>query len=74
MTIQETIRMIVAENSGGIKFTNLVSQVVYKDIGIDPVEILSAIKSMPDLEVLEYSWKMTKGHYREKIFVYTPMP
>ena len=80
MTIQETIRMIVAENSGGIKFTKLVMMVVCEHLELteqteNPDGILTTIiNTMPDLKVLKYGWKMAEGHYREKIFVYTPMP
>lgn len=67
------IKRIVHEHSGGMKFTELVSEMISLKQGrIDPDVLLGTVEAMDDVEVLRYSWHMTGEMSREKIFVYTP--
>ncbi len=69
----EIIKRIVNENSGGMKFTELLVDLAVDQIKmkIDPDVIEQAIRDCPDLDILDYSWDMGEVK-RAKMFVYTP--
>lgn len=82
MNLQDAIRQIIDDNSGGIKctalFTELISMVCENKIfGFsnkslpDENELLDIIRGLPNVKILEYSWyKMSPP--RSKMFIYTP--
>lgn len=83
MNLNETVVAIVEGHSGGIKFPELLFEVVVKiregvvdDVTIEDSESVSfpdrlekAIQEHTDLEILEYTWRSIN---RAKMFVYTP--
>ena len=69
--VENAIRNIVNEHSGGVKFTELIVEIVskkYLDIK-NPDEIEKVIREMEDVKILDYTWKSMD---RAKMFVYTP--
>jgi len=69
--VENAIRNIVNEHSGGVKFTELIVEIVskkYLDIK-NPDEIEKVIREMEDVKILDYTWKSID---RAKMFVYTP--
>lgn len=81
MKLDDAIEQIVFNSSGGIKFTELITNIAdmyydKKSIDMDhsPTadEILVAIKQSKTLKILEYTWHMSDSVSREKMFVYTP--
>jgi hypothetical protein len=85
--IQQLVRNFIQDNSGGAKYTEVLTHIFYamhasaveekdtslnKDTSLDDIE--SVIRSMPDIKVLDYGWQMDKDLWREKMFVYTPLP
>lgn len=79
--IKERIRFCVQKNSGGMKFTELVVDVysasrdMFDDVPSMEIAVLieNIIREMsPEIEVLEYQWRMTDNEGRLKMFVYTP--
>lgn len=85
MTLKEAIIKCVDNNSGGIKFIDLILellQMTYRQEienretsqGLVQVEnlgetIIRIINEEPSLRILEYSWKKEN---KAKLFVYTP--
>lgn len=71
--MQQEIKRIVDENSGGLKFTKLISEMVAAKEGrVDPDVLLEMVEGMDELQVLRYSWHLSGELAREKIFIYTP--
>lgn len=77
MELISIIKDIVENNSGGIKFTELISILSsdYRELLSDEVlsniaeNVEKAIRSDDHLKILDYTW----GSYnRAKMFVYTP--
>lgn len=72
---EELILEIVNQNSGGMKFTKLFTDLLSgaykakneKVIRMSPDEIEARVRMMSELRILEYSHEM-----RVKMFVYTP--
>ncbi len=83
-SLQELILHHVDENSGGVKFMTL-SLAVGKSLHhmkepfIEPwednfpAELLSTIRSMPELEILTYIYKQSLSIDRLKYFIYRPL-
>lgn len=74
--LKKTIRDIVRDHSGGIKFIDLVGEVMslYREqsviINTDLSDMIEkTVKDMSDLRILEYIYEPLK---RIKMFVYTP--
>lgn len=70
MNIESLIMEIVESHSGGIKFTELITELVamgYRPSS--PEEVEEAVKGMSGLKILEYTWHAMN---RTKMFVYTP--
>ncbi len=78
--LQSRIRVIVADNSGGLKMTKLVTDLACQDIaagkrGFSIDEVMRAIDEDPTLNAHEYVWHMGEqtpelAEYREKVFVH----
>jgi hypothetical protein len=80
--LHELILDIVNDNSGGIKFIALMTEVIFRikegkangfreipdDLDIYMEEI---IRESKDMKILDYTWTKMK---RAKMFVYTPNP
>lgn len=79
MDLEKTISIIekiVNDHSGGIKFTELITELMIKfneeklDINeIEPDKIEKIIESMMSVKILEYTFKDLN---RSKMFIYTP--
>ncbi len=77
-SLQADIRDIVHDNSGGMKFLELLADLTLRrmDIGLDPLPVIGAIAEDPSLRIHEYVWHMAgpndnvEGGVREKMFVY----
>lgn len=72
--IKDGVRRILDEHSGGIKFTELIVDLItYRHLEsneVDPDEIEEVIRwGMEDVNILDYVWKSMN---RAKMFVYTP--
>ena len=71
--IKYTARKIIEDHSGGVKFIELIADMVAdKYLGpeeVDPDEIENVIREMEDVKILDYVWKSMN---RAKMFVYTP--
>lgn len=68
--MEEQIRRILIENSGGLKFMALLVQLM-KSCAVENLDdnILACIEKMPDIKILKYTYHPLN---REKLFVYTP--
>jgi hypothetical protein len=74
--LHDKIKIIVNENSGGIKFVELLSELLtrYHDIfeeqdnGEFPTIVEHVIRASTDLKILDYTWLQME---RAKMFVYT---
>jgi hypothetical protein len=84
MTLKEAILKRVNENSGGIKFTALVVDLVVlnteerirPELPMSPEftrVVEQACKDMPEIEMLDYGMALGDGMQRVKTFVYTPL-
>jgi len=83
MTLNEAILSIVNENSGGVKFTKLVTALVCMNMEgnlsdvIDTRSILGDLvercKGMSEIKLLEYSMPLGDDVERLKMFVYIPL-
>lgn len=62
----------VNENSGGIKFTELLTEYLekFRDFTMDPEKLLQEIRDTPGLNILEYGFDMGEVT-RVKYFIYT---
>ena len=81
MDLQERIRQIVQEHSGGVKLVELASELAaetYKK-GLDNVpadhdDIMLCVEADPTLNAYGYVWNMgapyAEGVHREKVFVH----
>ena len=71
--IQNAVREILEMHSGGIKFTELITEIVaynyFRPGEMDADEIEKAVREMEGVKVLDYVWKSLN---RSKMFVYTP--
>ena len=71
--IKDAVRRILDEHFGGIKFTELIVDLItYRHLEpneVDPDEIEKVIREMKDVAVLDYVWKSMN---RAKMLVYTP--
>jgi hypothetical protein len=71
--IKNAARKIIEDHSGGVKFIELIADMVTdKYLGpeeVDPDEIENVIREMEDVKILDYVWKSMN---RAKMFVYTP--
>ena len=83
--IQQLVRQFLQDHSGGEKFiavlTFIISGMLATDTPVEPNEVEAAIRAMPDVQVLDYGWRMGQAPdeqgeelWREKMFIYTPMP
>ncbi len=71
--MEQEIKRIVEENSGGVKFTKLISEMTAaKQSRVDPDAILKTIEEMDGIQILRYSWYLAEAFPREKIFIFTP--
>jgi hypothetical protein len=81
--LQKRILKIVDEHSGGIKFSELLVEVLHQILSENsrrktkkptptPELLLYLCRRHPQLKVLEYSWIMGKNLSRAKWFVYRP--
>jgi len=82
VTVEDAVREIVYENSGGLKFSALLSSLLemiyeYDRISDVPYEkdkisdwLESSIRNMRDIDILDYTWKMDPDHLRAKMFIY----
>jgi len=73
--MQELIKEIVGEHAGGIKFTQLFTEICihYLKKGDTPPDsdlVLINIKAMDDVKILEYAWDLGSDTKRVKYFVY----
>ena len=84
MTLNEAILSIVNENSGGVKFTKLVTALVRMKVenGISDVHddhvgfvylVEKSCREMSEVEILEYAMLLGNGIERLKMFVYIPL-
>lgn len=76
MEIHDKIRQIVADHSGGVKFTELITELQSAEkgkLGFTPEEIEDICRHINGLEVLEYGMLMGEVT-RVKMFIYTPLP
>jgi hypothetical protein len=82
-TLEDFVRHAVNQHSGGVKFVELLAEVVaakfeggWTGEAIDtdsfPEILEQAIEKMPGVEILRYGWQMDDELKREKLFVYTP--
>ena len=78
VALKHEIRELINENSGGIKFTELITELVSRSMeqhggfDFDPDDIEKAIEDMDGIEILRYSWHFSTKMSREKMFIYTP--
>jgi hypothetical protein len=73
--MKEQIREVVQENAGGVKFTQLVAEMVVVRVteGMQPPSphlLEELIGEMPDIGILKYASDLGGGMEREKMFVY----
>lgn len=73
----DSIKRILHNHSGGIKFTELVAEILCEYKGEmpcqGPEELEDIIHHMEDegVSTLHYTWHMNKDNARAKLFVYT---
>lgn len=66
----DVIRQILAENSGGIKMSDLIIILMSKTAEFENAnQVERIINESPDIKILTYTWHHLN---REKQFVYTP--
>jgi hypothetical protein len=75
--VQQLTRQFMRGHSGGEKFSSvltfIINAMMAAGVRLEPNDIESAIRAMPDMRILDYGWNMG-GTWREKMFVYTPLP
>lgn len=75
--VQQLVRQFIHDHSGGEKYlavlTFIIDAMLADDVRLTPDEVESTIRSMPDVKILDYGWRMD-NMWREKMFVYTPLP
>lgn len=69
MELEKFIRNIIDENSGGLKYMDLLSQVVRSSHREQADKLEEIISKMEGIKVLNYTWHRLS---REKMFIYTP--
>lgn len=76
--IKKLILEIIEDNSGGLKFTELLPNLITKLINsnqsnfiehLTPEFVEELITQTPELKILEYTFKSLN---RQKMFIYTP--
>lgn len=71
--IQDEILKIIDDHSGGMKFLELLTELISRAAHKDPEGILRLCKKHPKLKVLEYSMILGPKMVRVKYFVYRPL-
>lgn len=71
--LQKDILRIVDQNSGGIKFMELIPLILKPDQRITPDALEAEIRDCPELDILEYAMQLMDDLKRIKMFVYRPL-
>lgn len=70
-TEQYTIKELISQASGGIKFTKLLVEWLETiDSSMTMEELEKICRNTPGIKVLDYTWNMGNGNYRHKMFVH----